>query len=198
MEAGELAQCDFCPRPSSLPVGFGQSPDGEAVPAGADDGVGLFTGLSAVLVPSPSRRRTCSPWWRLIDKLGAVPRALVRDGEGAVGRWRAGKTRAAPVTARRSATLEHEGHHLQARRPGGQGTAQRRMTTSNAHSCPAGSSPARPTSTPSWPGGWRSRTPGLSGCWRPADRITADKTAMLTLPPVAPANPVAAIPAAGP
>jgi transposase len=28
-------------------------------------------------------------WWRLINQLGAVPKVLVWDGEGAVGRWRA-------------------------------------------------------------------------------------------------------------
>ena len=30
-------------------------------------------------------------WWQLIEKLGAVPRVLVWDGEGAIGRWRGGK-----------------------------------------------------------------------------------------------------------
>jgi transposase len=30
-------------------------------------------------------------WWQLIAALGAVPRALVWDGEGAIGRWRAGR-----------------------------------------------------------------------------------------------------------
>jgi len=30
-------------------------------------------------------------WWQLIAALGAVPRVLVWDGEGAIGQWRAGK-----------------------------------------------------------------------------------------------------------
>ncbi len=30
-------------------------------------------------------------WWRLIEALGAVPRTLVWDGEGAIGRNRGGR-----------------------------------------------------------------------------------------------------------
>jgi hypothetical protein len=30
-------------------------------------------------------------WWQLIERLEAVPRVLVWDGEGAIGRWRGGK-----------------------------------------------------------------------------------------------------------
>ena len=62
------------------------------------------------------------------------------------------------------------------------------MTTWNARSCPAGRSPARRTSTPSWRA-WlalvNTRPRRALGC-SPAERITADKAAMLTLPPVAP------------
>jgi hypothetical protein len=31
-------------------------------------------------------------WWQLISSLGVVPRVLVWDGEGAIGRWRGGRT----------------------------------------------------------------------------------------------------------
>jgi hypothetical protein len=31
-------------------------------------------------------------WWQLIETLGAVPRVLVWDGKGAVGRWRGGRS----------------------------------------------------------------------------------------------------------
>jgi hypothetical protein len=42
-------------------------------------------------VPVPSRRAEdlYASWWQLVSALGAVPRVLVWDGEGAVGRWRA-------------------------------------------------------------------------------------------------------------
>ena len=45
--------------------------------------------------PVPRRRRTCSPaGGSCSPALGAVPRVLVWDGEGAVGRWRGGRSRA--------------------------------------------------------------------------------------------------------
>ena len=62
------------------------------------------------------------------------------------------------------------------------------MTTWSGRSCPAGPSPARRTSTPSWPQ-WlavvNTRPRRALGC-APTDRIAADKAAMLALPPVAP------------
>jgi len=43
---------------------------------------------SAVLIPSRNAEDLYAGWWQLIAGLGAVPRVLVWDGEGAVGRWR--------------------------------------------------------------------------------------------------------------
>jgi len=63
--AGETAQCDLCFPPIELAVGFGQTRKPAPV---------LFAG-----------------WWQLIAALAAVPRGLVWDGEGAIGRWRAGR-----------------------------------------------------------------------------------------------------------
>ena len=88
--AGEIAQCDlwFPPihaagrvrtdrRPAQLPV------------------LTMITGysrwLSALLIPSRSAADLFAGWWQLIQKLAAVPRTLVWDGEGAIGRSRAGK-----------------------------------------------------------------------------------------------------------
>jgi hypothetical protein len=42
-------------------------------------------------VPSRHGQDLFAGWWQLISGLGGVPRALVWDGEGAIGRWRAGK-----------------------------------------------------------------------------------------------------------
>src|SRR5205814_841221 len=47
--------------------------------------------LSAVLIPSRRVEDLFAGWWQLIHALGAVPRTLVWDGEGAIGRWRAGR-----------------------------------------------------------------------------------------------------------
>src|SRR5215831_17755594 len=64
------------------------------------------------------------------------------------------------------------------------------MTTWSARSCPAAASMARRISTPScskWLGKVNARTRRALGC-APTDRITADKAAMLALPPVPPAT----------
>ena len=47
---------------------------------------------AAVLIPSRAAEDLLAGWWQLIAALGAVPRVLVWDGEGAVGRWRGGRS----------------------------------------------------------------------------------------------------------
>jgi hypothetical protein len=42
--------------------------------------------LSGVLIPSRAAPDLFTGWWQIIERLGAVPRTLVWDGEGAVGR----------------------------------------------------------------------------------------------------------------
>lgn len=44
---------------------------------------------SAVLIPTRSAEDLYAGWWQHLSVLGATPRVLVWDGEGAVGRWRA-------------------------------------------------------------------------------------------------------------
>ena len=88
--AGEIAQCDFWFPPVELPVGFGQVRRPAQLPV-----LTMVTGysrwVSAVLIPSRHAEDLFAGWWQLIAALGAVPRTLVWDGEGAIGRWRAGK-----------------------------------------------------------------------------------------------------------
>jgi transposase len=88
--AGELAQCDFWFPDISLPVGFGQSRSAKRLPV-LTMACGYSGWLSAVLVPSRQAEDLFAGLWQLIEGLGQVPRCLVWDGEGAVGRWRAGK-----------------------------------------------------------------------------------------------------------
>jgi len=87
--AGEIAQHDFWFPPIELPVGFGQSRSAKQLPV-----LTMITGyarhVDGILVPSRNAEDLFAGWWRLIARLGAVPRVLVWDGEGAVGRWRPG------------------------------------------------------------------------------------------------------------
>ena len=87
--AGELAQFDFWFRPIELPVGYGQTRTAKRLPV-----MTTVTGYSrwsgGILIPSRDARDLYAGWWRLLsEQLGGVPKALVWDGEAAVGRWRA-------------------------------------------------------------------------------------------------------------
>ena len=180
--AGEIAQCDLWFPPITLPVGFGQARTADAA-AGADDGRRLLALAVGGADPVPHRR---GPVRRLVaaasPRLGAVPRVLVWDGEGAVGRWRGGRSE---LTARLPGVPRHagrEGADLQARatrRPRAWSSGP--TTTWSARSCPAARSPARPTSTPScsdWLALVNTRPRRALGC-APTDRIAADRAAML-------------------
>jgi transposase len=86
-QAGEIAQCDFWFPEIELPVGFGQTRTATRLPV-----LVMVTGyarwLSARLVPSRCAEDLFAGWWQLLAGLGAVPRVLVWDGEGAVGKRR--------------------------------------------------------------------------------------------------------------
>src|SRR6516225_3359575 len=88
--AGELAQCDFWFPDIEVPVGFGQTRTATRLPV-LTMICGYSRWLVALLIPSRRAEDLYAGWWQLIATLGAVPRALVWDGEGAVGRWRAGR-----------------------------------------------------------------------------------------------------------
>jgi len=87
--AGEIGQHDFWFPDIELPVGFGQTRTAKQLPV-----LTMVTGysrwLSAVLIPTRAAEDVFARWWQLITGLGAVPRVLVWDGEGAIGRWRGG------------------------------------------------------------------------------------------------------------
>jgi transposase len=88
---GEIAQCDFWFPDIEVPVGFGQTRTTTQLPV-----LTMITGysrwLSATLIPTRSAQDLFAGWWNHIVALGAAPRVLVWDGEGAVGRWRGGRS----------------------------------------------------------------------------------------------------------
>jgi transposase len=88
-EAGELAQFDFWFPAIELPVGFGQTRTAKRLPVmTCVSGYSRWAG--ALLIPSREAEDLYAGWWRLLsEQLLGVPRTLVWDGEGAVGRWRA-------------------------------------------------------------------------------------------------------------
>jgi transposase len=88
--AGEIAQCDFWFPDIEVPVGAGQVRTAKQLPV-----VTMICAYSrwllAMLLPSRHAEDLFAGWWQLIAALGAVPRVLVWDGEGAIGRWRGGR-----------------------------------------------------------------------------------------------------------
>jgi transposase len=185
--AGELAQCDFWFPDITLPVGFGQSRTAKRLPV-LTMASGYSRWLSAVLIPSRQAEDLFAGWWQLIAGLGAVPRALVWDGEGAVGRWRAGKPELTGDCQAFRGTLGVKVIICKPADPEAKGLLER------AHDYLERSFlPGRVFAGPAdfnaqmqqWLAVANSRPKRVLGC-APADRVTADKAAMLTLPPVAP------------
>ena len=188
-EAGEIAQCDFWFPPVTLPVGFGQTRRPALLPV-LTMVAGYSRFLSGQLVPSREAPDLFAGWWELIQRLGAVPRALVWDGEGAIGRWRQGKSELTQECQAFRGTLGAKVIVLKAREPEHKGVIER------AHDHLERSFlPGRTFTGPDdfnrqlqdWLVVANGRTKRSLGC-APSERIAADKAAMLALPPVAPAT----------
>jgi transposase len=185
--AGEIAQCDFWFPDITLPVGFGQVRTAKRLPV-LTMACGYSRWLSGLLVPSRQAQDLFAGWWQLIDKLGAVPRALVWDGEGAVGRWRAGKPELTGDCQAFRGTLGVKVIICKPADPEAKGLLERAHDYLERSFLP-GRVFADPADFNAQLGGWlqtaNSRPKRVLGC-APCDRFTADKAAMLTLPPVAP------------
>jgi transposase len=188
-EAGEIAQCDLWFPPIDLPVGFGQTRRPAQLPV-----LTMVTGcsrwLSGQLIPSRAAPDLFAGWWTVIARLGAVPRTLVWDGEGAIGRWRQGKTELTADCQAFRGTLGAKVIVLKPREPEHKGIIER------AHDHLERSFlPGRTFTGPDdfnvqlqdWLAIANGRTKRSLGC-APAERIAADKAAMMLLPPVAPAT----------
>jgi transposase len=185
--AGELAQCDFWFPDITLPVGSGQCRTAKRLPV-LTMACGYSRWLSAVLVPSRQAEDLFAGWWQLIEKLGAVPRALVWDGEGAVGRWRSGRSVLTGDCQVFRGTLGVKVIICRPADPEAKGLLERAHDYLERSFLP-GRSFTGPADFNAQLTGWlavaNSRAKRVLGC-APAERIAADKTAMLTLPPVAP------------
>jgi transposase len=184
---GEIGQCDFWFPPISLPVGFGQVRTATQLPV-----LTMVTGYArfgcGVLVPTRSAEDLFAGWWQLLAGLGGVPRLLVWDGEGAVGRWRA---RQPELTGACQAFRGVLGAKVWICKPG---DPEAKGIIERFHSYLETSFlPGRTFSGPAdfnhqlqaWLGVANSRPKRVLGC-APADRIGADRQAMLPLPPVPP------------
>jgi len=185
--AGEIAQCDLWFPPIQLPVGFGQVRKPSQLPV-LTMIAGYSRWLSAVLIPSRRAEDLFAGWWLLIEQLQASPRVLVWDGEGAIGRWRAGKVELTAGCRAFRGTLGAAVLVCKPADPEAKGLVER------CHDYLERSFlPGRVFASPAdfngqlqrWLHVVNARPRRALGC-APAGRIAADRAAMLTLPPVAP------------
>ena len=182
-----------------LPVGFGQIRPPTQLPV-----LTMVTGysrwLSAQLIPSRAAPDLFAGWWQLIERLGAVPRTLVWDGEGAIGRWRAGKTELTGECQAFRGTLGAKVIVLRPAEPEHKGIIERAHDYLERSFLP-GRSFTGPddfnTQLQDWLVDGRTPAPRrVLGC-APTERIAADRPAMLPLPPVAAGDRVAGLHPAG-
>jgi transposase len=186
-QAGEIAQCDFWFPDIEVPVGFGQSRTATTLPV-----LTMVTGYSrwssAVLVPTRSAEDLYAGWWAHIQALGAVPRVLVWDGEGAVGRWHGGRQLLTKECQGFRGVLGSKVIICRPRDPEAKGLVERFHDYLERSFLP-GRTFTSPADFNNQLSGWlpvaNTRRKRSLGC-APADRVGADKAAMLSLPPVPP------------
>jgi transposase len=187
--AGKIAQCDFWFPPIRLPVGFGQTRTASQLPV-----LTMITGYarwaSGLLLPTRQAEDLYAGWWRLLNQLAAVPRVLVWDGEGAVGRWRARQPELTAACQGFRGVLGAKVLICKPADPEAKGIIERLHDYLERSFLP-GRTFTSPidfnTQLQAWLGLANQRRKRSLGC-APAERIAADRSAMLTLPPVPPAT----------
>jgi transposase len=185
---GEIAQCDFWFPDITLPVGYGQVRTATQLPV-LTMVCGYSRWLCAVLIPSRRAEDLFAGWWQHLATLGAVPRVLVWDGEGAVGRWRGGRSELTRDCQAFRGTLGAKVIICRPADPEAKGLVERAHDYLERSFLPgrAFSSPADfNIQLQAWLGLVNQRPRRALGC-APTDRIVADRAAMLTVPPVPPA-----------
>ena len=187
--AGEIGQNDFWFPDIELPVGCGQTRTAKQLPV-LTMATGYSRWLSAVLIPSRAAEDLFAGWWRLVERLGAVPRVLVWDGEGAIGRWRGGRSELTGDCQAFRGTLGTKVLICRPADPEAKGLLERAHDHLERSFLP-GRTFASPADFNAQLTDWlavaNTRVRRVLGC-APAERIAADRAAMLTLPPVAPAT----------
>jgi transposase len=183
--AGELAQCDLWFPPADVPLGFGQ--------VGRPPVLVMVCGysryLDGVLLPSRQAPDLLAGHWLLLSRLGRAPKALVWDNEAAVGSWRAGRPKLTDDFEAFRGTLGIRVIQCRPRDPEAKGLVERANGYLETSFLPG----RRFTGPADFNGQLRdwlvlanARQHRALGC-RPVDRLDADRSAMLALPPVPPA-----------
>ncbi len=185
--AGEIAQNDFWFPDITLPVGFGQTRTAKALPVLTM--VSAYSRmLFALLIPTRTAQDLYAGWWAHLSRLGAVPRVLVWDGEGAVGQYGGGRNKLTRECHEFRGTLGAKVLVLRPRDPEAKGIIERAHDYLERAFLP-GRTFTGPDDFNHQLQGWldvvNQRRRRALGC-TPLERVAADTAAMLALPPVAP------------
>ena len=188
-EAGELAQFDFWFPDIDLPVGYGQTRTAKRLPV-----MTTVTGYSrwsgGILIPSREAEDLYAGWWHLLStQLQGVPKTLVWDGEGAVGRWRARRPELTGHCQAFRGVLGASVYICKPADPEAKGMLERLHDYLERSFLP-GRRFESPEDFNTQLSGFftkaNARKMRVLGC-TPGDRVEADRAAMLPLPPVPPA-----------
>jgi transposase len=187
--AGELAQCDFWFPDIELPVGFGQTRTAKQLPV-LTMVSGYSRWLTARLIPTRAAEDLFAGWWATLGQLGGVPRCLVWDNEGAIGRHRRPEPELTDQCQAFRGTLATRVYVCRPADPEAKGLIERMHHYLETSFLP-GREFTGPADFNAQLAGWlalaNTRIRRALGC-APDERIAADRAAMLALPPVAPAT----------
>lgn len=162
--AGEIGQCDFWFPDVVVPVGYGQVRTATALPV-LTMVCGYSRWASALLIPTRTAEDLYAGWWQHLSTLGAVPRVLVWDGEGAVGRWWARQPELTAACHAFRGTLAAKVWICKPVIPKPRGWSNVSTTTWSGRSCRVGSLPLRRISIPSCRPGWCGPITASTECW---------------------------------
>jgi transposase len=181
---GELAQCDLWFPPADVPLGFGQV----GRPPVLVMVCGYSRWLSATMIPTRQAPDLLDGHWTLLSRLGAAPKALVWDNESAVGQWRGGKPQLTETMNAFRGSLGIRVVQCRPADPEAKGLVERANGYLETSFMP-GRRFASPADFNAQLQDWLVRANNrmhrrLQA--RPADRVDADRAAMVALPPVAP------------
>ncbi len=183
-EPGEIGQCDLWFPPADIPLGFGQVGRPPVLVMVA----GYSRWITARMLPSRSAADLIAGHWRLLTELGAVPRVLVWDNEGAVGSWRSGGPQLTDEFAAFAGLLGIKFLLCKPRDPEAKGLVERANGYLETSFLP-GRVFTSPADFNIQLADWLTRANRrihrtLQA--RPADRLEMDRSRMLALPPIAP------------
>jgi transposase len=86
-DPGAVGQCDLWFPPAQIPLGHGQVGSGKTAPPVMVLTAGYSRFLAAAMIPTRTAVDLVLGQWTVLGQLGGVPKLLVWDGEGGVGRY---------------------------------------------------------------------------------------------------------------